>query len=122
MNNTTTTPISNTADIIYSSGVKARIADLARYDGLSDAERRELALLASFAEYARNNVPNWTLGVTMIRDSHFEDYAHELAVDLESISGDEHWPLNCIDWTQAAQELRAKYTMVPFDGVEYWTR
>ena len=28
----------------------------------------------------------------------------------------------CIDWAQAARELRMDYTSVDFDGVTYWIR
>lgn len=61
--------------------------------------------------------------VTLIRDSHFRDYAEALA---DEICADERrdasWPYNCIDWEQAARELRYDYSGVDIDGVTYWTR
>ena len=32
------------------------------------------------------------------------------------------WPYTCIDWEQAARELRYDYTSVDFDDVTYWIR
>lgn len=60
--------------------------------------------------------------VTLIRDSHFRDYAEELADDCGLIPKDAQWPLTCIDWEQAARELRYDYSGVDIDGVTYWTR
>jgi hypothetical protein len=66
--------------------------------------------------------PDWPHGETLIRDSHFEDYARELAEDIGAIKGDESWPLNCIDWEEAADQLKQDYFSVDFDGVNYWIR
>lgn len=60
--------------------------------------------------------------LTLIRDSYFKDYAQELAEDIGAINADATWPNNCIDWEQAARELRVDYTAIEFDGVTYWTR
>lgn len=61
--------------------------------------------------------------VTLIRDSHFRDYAEELAYDIGAVPQVAlQWPMNCIDWEQAARELRYDYTGVDIDGVTYWTR
>lgn len=59
---------------------------------------------------------------TLIRDSYFPDHARELASDIGAIRGNECWPLNCIDWEQAAHELRMDYSSVEFDNVTYWYR
>ena len=60
--------------------------------------------------------------LTLIRDSHFRDYAEELADDIGAIPKDAQWPTNCIDWERAARELRMDYSSVDIDGVTYWTR
>jgi len=64
----------------------------------------------------------WADGVTMIRDSYFEDYAQELAEEIGAINHNLNWPNNCIDWERAANELKQDYTSIEFDGVEYWVR
>lgn len=60
--------------------------------------------------------------VTLIRDSYFRTYAEELADDCGLIPRDAAWPMTCIDWEQAARELRYDYSGVDIDGVTYWTR
>jgi hypothetical protein len=60
--------------------------------------------------------------VTLVRESHFEDYARQLAEEIGAISGDENWPCNCIDWERAARELRMDYSSVDFDGETYYFR
>lgn len=64
---------------------------------------------------------NW-YPVTLVRDSYFEDYAQELAEELDLVKRDVHWPYNCIDWEQAARELKQDYSSADFDGVTYWYR
>jgi hypothetical protein len=60
--------------------------------------------------------------VALIRDSYFEDYARELAEDIGAIRSDVGWPCNCIDWEQAARELKLDYNIVKIGGVTYWYR
>lgn len=60
--------------------------------------------------------------ITLIRDSYFRTYAEELADDIGALPRDAGWPLTCIDWEQAARELRYDYSGVDIDGVTYWTR
>ena len=58
----------------------------------------------------------------LIRDSHFKDYAMELADDIGAIYRNASWPLTCIDWDQAARELQMDYSSVEIDGITYWCR
>ena len=60
--------------------------------------------------------------VTLIRDSYFRDYAEELAGDFDLIQKNAGWPMNCIDWEHAANELRHDYSGVDINGATYWTR
>lgn len=60
--------------------------------------------------------------VTAIRESYFQTYAQELADDIGSTTADAKWPYTCIDWEQAARELRMDYTGADFDGVTYYFR
>lgn len=66
--------------------------------------------------------PDWKYGETLIQESFFVEYAQELAEEIGSISRDERWPLNHIDWEAAAKELKNDYMSVDFDGVEYLIR
>ncbi len=93
----------------YCSGYGAQL------DGLEYeiAERDELKDLVDEIYGAED-------GVTLIRDSYFEDYARQLAEDIGSISGDDRWPACHIDWEEAAGALQADYQSIDWDGVTYW--
>src|SRR5688572_21024818 len=58
----------------------------------------------------------------LIHEDHFKDYAQELAEDCGMIVADAIWPNNCIDWDEAADELKVDYTTVEFDGETYYYR
>lgn len=93
-------------------------------DGLDDDETKELATLTELLEELRGNGGNeqWRgswYPITLVRESHFQDFAQQEAEDLGLINDDARWPANCIDWEQAANELLADYSSVEFDGVTY---
>lgn len=138
--------INNTQDIIDSRDVIARIEELeeektdleqARDEAVDediegaetaladwiDENGEELKSLKALADGAEGYSGDWRHGATLIRDSHFESYARELAEDLH---GDKmraaEWPFSCIDWEKAASDLQQDYTCVDFDGVDYWVR
>lgn len=96
--------------------------------GLDDDEIEELANLeALLAECkdAGGGDEQWDgdwYPVTLIRESYFKDYAQELADDIGAIKDSAQWPYTCIDWNQAAMELKMDYIGVEFDGVTYFTR
>ena len=83
--------------------------------------KNELAPLRALAEQGED-VEDWQHGATLIRDSYFEEYAEQLAEELDLIPADATWPATCIDWEAAADELQTEYTSVEFDGVTYWVR
>ena len=147
-----TTSISNSNTIIDSRDVIARIenlreertalvdtinemectnaADSEEYTAAVDAldawdeseEGRELKALEGLAEDAEGYCDDWRHGAQLIRESYFEDYARELADDIDAIQKDNAWPYTCIDWGQAARELQMDYKSVEFDGVTYYVR
>ncbi len=84
----------------------------------------ELETLRELNRQGEDYAADWRHGETLIRDSYFERYAEELAYDIGAIDGKAtyDWPLNCIDWAQAARELQQDYTQIDFDGVTYWVR
>jgi molecular chaperone DnaK (HSP70) len=146
--------ISNTDDVIDSRDVIARIEELeseredlqtALEDALEsttdeaetvidqakvelgewdDANSEELKTLKALADEAEGYASDWKHGEALIRDSHFEDYARELAEETGSLDSkiSSQWPYTCIDWEKAARELQYDYTSVDFGGVEYWVR
>jgi hypothetical protein len=137
--------IDNMADVIDSRDVIGRIEELQEeraelafliedieedklQDAISDLEQwdeengDELRSLKALAEEAEGYAADWKYGEALIRDSYFKEYAMQLAEDIGAINGDATWPNNCIDWDQAAKELRMDYTAVDFDGITYWIR
>jgi hypothetical protein len=58
----------------------------------------------------------------MIEDSYFETYAQELAEDCGLLANTNEWPNNCIDWEQAARELKCDYTSFNIGDFEYYFR
>jgi len=143
-----TDSISNSDDVIDSRDVIARIEELrderdslktdreevthddpegynAAVQALQDWENDygpELAALEALQTEAEGCAPDWRYGAMLIRDSYFKNYAMELADDIGAIPRDLSWPATCIDWDQAAKELRMDYASVDFDGVDYWVR
>lgn len=84
-----------------------------------DAE--ELSALENLADECEG-YGDWSHGDTLIRDSHFTEYAQQLAEDIDAIPDDAKWPCICIDWEKAADVLRADYCEVNFDGETYLIR
>lgn len=86
-----------------------------------ERDSEEFAILEALESEASGS-PDWAYGETLIRDSYFIEYAQELANDCGMIPDNLSWPLTCIDWEQAANELKYDYMAVDFDGVTYWIR
>ena len=107
-------------NIIDSRYVDDAIAQLERELEEGD-DRTELEALRNLAEQGRD-LPDWEYGVTLVRESYFEDYAQEFAEDIGAISHDLQWPLYCIDWERAADDLRMDYTELDFAGITYYAR
>jgi hypothetical protein len=113
--------ISNSDDIIDSRDITARIAELTALTEPDEYDTEELTKLKALAEEAGEDSRSWADGITLIRDTYFEDYAQELAEDIGAIDPKAGgWPLNCIDWGRAAEELKVDYQCVSFDGEDYW--
>ena len=96
---------------------QANVKDWAESD-----EGQELAKLKAFAEEAEGYAEDWRYGATLIHKDYFEDYARDLAAEGDYDMKNEQWPYTCIDWAQAAEELKQDYTSVDFDGETYWVR
>ena len=117
--------ITNREDIIDSREITERIEYLEKLeddDKLEDYEVEELNNLRNLQDQWYSN-ESWTkYGVTLIKDDYFEDYAREFAEDIGAISKDTEWPNTCIDWERASDELKNDYTLIDFDGVDYFAR
>lgn len=111
----------NTNDIIDSRDIIEAIDDLKHTAGPD--EKDYLYSLFALQKEAEGYSGDWEYGATLVRDSYFQEYAEELAEDTGAINPQNNsWPLYCIDWEQAARDLKMDYTSVEFDGVTYWIR
>jgi hypothetical protein len=90
----------------------------ARID-FGEDEESELAEL----ETLENEISDFMHGEAMIPEDCFEDYARELAEDLHwKAVREASWPFTCIDWSEAAEELRQDYSEVEYQGQTYLAR
>jgi Antirestriction protein (ArdA) len=131
--------ISNNEDILDVRDIIARVEELederdaideddaealAEWKTENDDELDELTeLLSDLKGYGGDEQwrGDW-YPVTLIRDSHFRDYAEELADDIGAVDSNASWPMTCIDWDQAARELQQDYSAVEYGSVTYWYR
>ena len=95
-------------------------AEQALDDWDDSEEGEELKALNALAEQC--DYGDWEHGETLIADDYFVTYAQELADEIGAIPKGATWPITCIDWDQAADELQRDYTQVEFDGNTYWIR
>ncbi len=58
---------------------------------------------------------------SVISEDTFTDHAREMAEDCISADFDS-WPMTCIDWDDAAEELKQDYTEFDFDGFTVYGR
>lgn len=131
------TDINNSEDILDVRDIIARVEELedaieAYTEKMDDwqahaDDEAELEVLRSLLAGLRGNGGDeqWRgawYPITLIRDSYFTEYAQEFADDCGYTQRGASWPYTCIDWEQAARELRMDYSSVEFDGVTYWYR
>ena len=111
------------AEVFDSRDVIDRIEYLeADLDDISDDEAEELAKLKDIAEEGSNTAEDWEYGEAFIAEWHFEDYARELAEEIGAIDPNANWPLNRIDWTAAAEDLKMDYSSIEVNGTTYYCR
>jgi hypothetical protein len=108
-------------DIIDTRMLAEELADL---EGLDDDELDEIDCerLKALNDLADEIGPEFYHGETMIPEDSFEQYAQQFAEEIGAISDDLQWPLTCIDWEQAAEELLHDYTSVIWEDETYYVR
>lgn len=135
--------ISNNDNFIDSREINGRIDELTTelreaYDGDGTLEKEEFYVWvdqtaendnAPFHEECRElnalsdldrGHPDWDFGLTLIRESYFEEYVRELANDLGVYLDQNNWIV--VDWKATADNVRMDYAEVDFDGVTYLVR
>ena len=97
------------------------------WDGVPDGEPEELAMLegilSELAGYGGDEEfeGDW-YPVGLVADSHFQEYAQNLAEDCGVVDTNARWPMTCIDWKQAALELQMYYGNILIRDITYWYR
>ena len=137
--------IDNTQDIIDSRDIIERLEELTgEYEDLkSEAEDDTNVEVAQakeeLAEWEEENLeeleslqnlqteaeisPDWQYGEALIRESYFTEYCEDLCKDIGDIPSELPWYIsNHIDWDGVAEEIKADYMEVNFDGVSYFIR
>lgn len=95
------------------------------WDGVPDGEPAELVMLegilSELAGYGGDEEfdGDWH-PATLICEEYFQEYAQNLAEDCGMVDTSASWPMNCIDWEQAARELQMDYSSIEICGVTYW--
>jgi hypothetical protein len=124
-----TTSLDLTADIIDVRDIIERVEELEELqeqgEYLETPDCEMTSLRALLADLAGNGGDEQWRGdwypVTLIRDSHFTDYAQELCEDIGDVPRDlPHYI--AIDWEVTARNIRMDYTPTEINGVTYWYR
>lgn len=86
--------------------------------GLDEEDTEKLKQLRELAD----EITDFYNGETLIAEGYFVQYAKELAQDIGAVNDSHGWPLDCIDWDKAADQLLQDYTTVEYDGDTYYVR
>jgi len=112
--------VTNQNDIIVRAQVVTALNLLAdelksnpkRFDGF--CELQEIRdLLVNADSVTRDE--DWTL----IRDSYFSQYVRNEVTEITGLDTDQ-WPLNCLNWDDAVEEMQRDYAEIDYDGQLYW--
>ena len=88
-----------------------------------DEYLEEMQTLQKLCDAGESCASDWHHGATLILDEYFPRYAEELASELHgSAVTQADWPFSCIDWDQAAEQLKADFTQIELEGESYWVR
>lgn len=105
--------------LLSSRDLQERLEELEDADEpLDESESAELEELRTLA----GEVTDWQYGETLIPVDDFTDYARELAFDLGYIRDGLSWPFSCIDWEEAADQLKQDYSEHTYQGTTYLVR
>ena len=104
-----------------------KMGDADAWSYVPDGEPEELELLegilSELAGYGGDEEfeGDW-YPVQLIAESYFQEYAQDLAEECGMVDTSARWPMNCIDWEQAARELQMDYSSIEIHGTTYWYR
>ena len=81
----------------------------------------ELSALRALAEECSSLSADWEYGEMLVRYSYWQDYVQEMLEDCGEIPRNLPWYIS-IDWEKTADNISQDYTLVDFDGVDYYIR
>lgn len=111
--------IDNMEDVLDTRDIKERIEELESNREL--ALDNELETLQKLYQDCLDCSTDTKYGETLIRYSYFSDYVNELCEDCGYISKDFPCWIE-IDWDATAQNVKQDYSVVDFDGIDYYIR
>lgn len=97
------------------------------WDSVPDGEPEELGMLegilSELAGYGGDEKfeGDW-YPLILVRDSYFTEYTQNFAEECGMVDTSARWPMNCIDWEQAARKLQMDYGSIEIHGYTYWYR
>ena len=113
-------PTDSSRDLI--DGLKAEVEEakdaLTEWD---DENGDELTALRNLADEGANETSEWTYGETLIHEDYFTEYVQQLLEDIDDLPKDLPGYI-VIDWEQTAENIKADYSTVDFDGETYYIR
>ena len=114
-------PIDQYSDVLHMDDIEGRAEHLQEEieDGeiLTDEELAELESLKEVIEEVGECTSE-----TLIRHTHFKDFAKQFAEDVGALPKNPKWPLTNIDWDLAVVEFQMDYSAVDLLGQEFWWR
>jgi len=119
--------ISNYDDVLDSRDIIERIEELEFLDATDgdDTEsfsgREELETLKALAAECSSLSSDWEFGEILIRYSYWENYIQEMLEDCGDIPADLPWYI-AIDWETTADNISQDYSIVEFNGIDYYIR
>ena len=90
--------------------------ELAEID-FGEAEAEELAEL----EELESEISEWRHGETLILDSDFVEYVEDMLKDCGDLPKDIPWYI-AIDWQKTADNIAMDYSIVTYQGQDYYVR
>lgn len=60
--------------------------------------------------------------VGLVEESYFEKFAQQEAEDCGLLDDSAKWPATCIDWAEAARQLKQDYQSFEYGSYTYWYR
>jgi len=82
---------------------------------------KDRGVLLNQLKEAESEVPEWSHGEVLIKDSYFTDYQKEQLSDLGYIPDDFPWWI-VIDYEATAENMKTDYSSITLGDDEYWYR